>query len=57
MKVHYIAGFISYIWWTNVHIFLSQFQKTYLLFMEYPSIRGEELAEYAENSTLNILHA
>ena len=36
---------------------LSKFSEAYMLVTNYPSIRGEELPDYDEKSTWNLLHA
>ena len=36
---------------------LSLFEETYMLFMYYSYIRGEDLTDYAQNSTWDLLHA
>ena len=35
---------------------LSPFSETYMLLMDYPSIRREEIPDQAKNSVLNLLH-
>ena len=36
---------------------LSQFSETYMLLMDYPSIRGEDIPDYDKKATWNILCA
>ena len=38
-------------------IILSQFSEEYMILMEYPSIWGEKVPDYAENSIWNLLQA
>ena len=42
---------------SSLKIFLSQFKETCMLLMDYPSIRGEYLLDYAKNDIWNLLHA
>ena len=55
MRIHYRTGFISYTLWINLKI--SQFSETYILLMDYPSKRGEELPDYDKNATWNLFLA
>ena len=48
----YLLSFIS-----SFKCLLSKFNETYMLLMDYPSIRGEDLPGYAKNTTCNLLHA
>ena len=41
----------------SLKIVLSPFSETYMLLMDYPSIRGKEIPYHAENPTWNILCA
>ena len=41
----------------SLKIVLSQFSETYMLLMDYPSIRGRKLPYYAKNATWNLLYA
>ena len=36
---------------------ISQFKETCMLIMDYQSIIGKEIPDYAKNSTWNLLHA
>ena len=41
----------------SLEILLSQISETYMLLMDYPWIRGEEIPDYAKKATWNLLHA
>ena len=56
MRIHYSAGFISYLSLIPL-IFLSQLKETYMLLMEYPYIICEYFTDYAKKVTWNLLHA
>ena len=45
--LHHQVYFLSFM--NSLNFFLSQFKETYILSMEYPSIRGEYFPDYAKN--------
>ena len=47
----YLLSFIH-----SLKIVLSQISGTFMLLMDYPYIRGEELPYYAKKTTWNLLH-
>ena len=41
----------------SLQIVSSRFKETYVLLMDYPSIRGEDFTSYSKNATWNLLHS
>ena len=50
-QVYFLSFMIS------LKIVLSQFSQAYMLLMDHPSIKGEEIPYYAEKATWNLLCA
>ena len=41
----------------SLQVLSSDFSETYMLLIDYPYIRGEELPDYVKESSCNLLHA
>ena len=48
----YFPSFVN-----SLKIVLSQFKETYIVLMEYASIRGNDSLDYAKNATWNLFHS